>query len=109
RPRSRQDRIAMGLALVAVCIPVFFLGLGSLYVFWFKLHLVPGTGYVSPARGVLPWLHQMVLPWTVLALLFAAVYARMGRATLVVSFAVVVMNLLIDLAYAFLDPRIRYS
>ena len=31
------------------------------------------------------------------------------RPTLVVSFAVVVMNLLIDLAYAFLDPRIRYS
>jgi len=29
--------------------------------------------------------------------------------TLVVAFAVVVMNLLIDLAYAFLDPRIRYS
>ncbi len=192
RPRSRLDRTAMGLALVAVCIPVFFLGLASLYVFWFKLRLVPGTGYVSPARGVLPWLHQMVLPWTVLALLFAAFYARMGRATLmdvlgedyvrtarakglserrviakhafrasalplvtmfgmdlgqlfggavitetvfnlpglgnyavlsirhsdlyaladitlVVSFAVVVMNLLIDMAYAFLDPRIRYS
>ena len=82
RPRSRLDRAAMGIALVAVCIPVFFLGLASLYAFWFKLRLVPGTGYVSPARGVLPWLRQMLLPWTVLALLFAAFYARMGRATL---------------------------
>lgn len=29
--------------------------------------------------------------------------------TLVVAFSVVVMNMLVDIAYAFLDPRVRYS
>lgn len=54
RPRSRRDRVAMGFALVGVSTPVFFLGVGALYVFWYKLHLTPGTGYVAFGAGVLP-------------------------------------------------------
>jgi peptide/nickel transport system permease protein len=191
-PRSAADRFGMGFALLGLSTPVFFLGLGSLYVFWLKLHVTPGTGYVSLGAGVLPWLGHMVLPWVVLALLFAAFYARMARGTLlevldedyvrtarakgmserrvlirhalrasllplvtmfgmdlgqlfggavitetvfnlpglgaytvqsihhgdlyalvditlVVAFSVVVLNLVIDVAYAFLDPRIRYG
>jgi peptide/nickel transport system permease protein len=192
RPRSRLDRIAMGFTLVGVSTPVFFLGAAVLYVFWFKLHLAPGTGYVPIAHGVGPWIRQLVLPSLVLALLFAAFYARMGRATLiealgedyvrtarakglserrvvlrhafrasvvplvtmfgmdlgqlfggavitetifnlpglgnyaiqsvhhadlyalvditlVVAFSITILNLLVDVAYAFLDPRIRYA
>jgi peptide/nickel transport system permease protein len=82
RPRSRFDRAAMAFALVAVSMPVFLLGMVVLYLFWFKLHLVPSAGYVSIGRGVWPWLQHMLLPWVVLALLFSAFYARMGRASL---------------------------
>jgi peptide/nickel transport system permease protein len=46
--------------------------------------------------------------YAVLSIRHSDLYA-LADITLVVSFAVVVMNLLIDLAYAFLDPRIRYS
>src|SRR5207237_1172479 len=82
RPRSRFDRAAMGFALVAVSMPVFLLGMGVLYLFWFKLHVVASAGYVSIGHGLWPWLRHMLVPWIVLALLFAAFYARMGRATL---------------------------
>jgi len=83
RPRSKVDRAAMGFALVGVSTPVFFLGTGVLYVFWFKLHLLPGTGYVPLSHGVGPWFAHLIAPWAVLALLFAAFYARMSRATLI--------------------------
>jgi peptide/nickel transport system permease protein len=182
----------MGFALLGVSTPVFFLGTGVLYAFWFKLHIAPGTGYVPIGGGILPWLRQMILPWSVLAVLFVAFYARMGRGTLiealeedyvrtarakglgegrvvvrhalraslmpmvtmfgmdlghlfggavitetvfnlpglgnyavqsvhhadlyavlditlVVAFSVAVLNLLVDLAYAIVDPRIRYA
>jgi peptide/nickel transport system permease protein len=73
----------MGFALVGVSTPVFFLGTGVLYGFWFKLHLLPGTGYVPLSHGVGPWFAHLIGPWIVLALLFAAFYARMARATLI--------------------------
>jgi peptide/nickel transport system permease protein len=82
RPRSVGDRVSMGFALLGVSTPVFFLGTVALYVLWFKLHLAPGTGYLPIGAGFGGWLRQMILPWFVLALLFAALYARMARATL---------------------------
>jgi peptide/nickel transport system permease protein len=61
--RSLTDRASMGLALFFVSAPVFWLGLIGLWLFWFKLH--------------------MILPWIVLALLYAAFYARMTRGNLI--------------------------
>jgi peptide/nickel transport system permease protein len=192
RPRTLADRASMGFALLAVSTPVFFLGLIALYVFWSKLGLSPGTGYASMGNGLGDWAGHMVLPWVVLALLFAAFYARMMRGslmetlgedyvrtarakglperrvivrhalraslvpvvtmlgmdlgqlfggavvtetvfnlpglgalaiqsarradlytvvdiTMIVAVAVAVLNLLVDLGYAFLDPRVRYQ
>jgi peptide/nickel transport system permease protein len=84
RPRSLFDRLAMGFALVGVSAPVFFLGPLFLYVFWFKLHLAPQSGYYSIGQwGVRVWFQHFVMPWVVLALLYAAFYARMTRANLI--------------------------
>ncbi len=84
RPRSVFDRLAMGFALVGVSAPVFFLGPVFLYVFWFKLHLAPGSGYQSVGQfGVVAWFQHFIMPWVVLALLYAAFYARMTRANLI--------------------------
>jgi len=82
RPRSAFDRIAMGFALFAVSAPVFWLGLMFLYVFWFKLHIAAGTGYVGLSHGFFTWLNHMIMPWVVLALLYAAFFARMIRGDL---------------------------
>jgi peptide/nickel transport system permease protein len=83
RPRSFGDRVAMGFALVGISTPVFFVGVAVLYVFWSRLHVVAGTGYVAIRHGFGPWFAHMIVPWTVLALLFAAFYARMTRASLI--------------------------
>lgn len=76
------DRFAMGFALFGVSAPVFWLGLMGLFVFWQKLHWVPGTGYVPFSENPGQWFHHMILPWVVLSFLFAANYARMVRANL---------------------------
>src|SRR5262249_17086729 len=85
RPRSKIDRFSMGFALFATSMPVFFLGMLVLYVFWFKLGIIPGAGYNSLADGFGPWFSHMIVPWIVLALLFAAYYARMTRASMIES------------------------
>ncbi len=87
RRRSLLDRLSMGLALFFVSAPVFWLGLMGLWLFWFKLHVSPGTGYVSIAQSFGSWLGHMWLPWVVLALLFAAFYARMTRGNLIETMA----------------------
>ena len=80
--RSLVDRVAMGLALFFVSAPVFWLGLIFLWIFWFKLHISPGTGYVPWGQSFTGWLSHMIMPWIVLALLYAAFYARMTRGNL---------------------------
>ena len=62
---------------------MFWLGLIFLYMFWFKLHIAAGPGYVAIGQGFFTWLNHMIMPWVVLALLFAAFYARMVRGDLI--------------------------
>lgn len=81
-----QDRTAMGFALFGVSAPVFWLGLMALYLFWEKLHWLPGTGYVPFSESASQWFLHLLLPWVVLALLFAAFYARMVRGSLLETF-----------------------
>ncbi len=72
----------MGFVLFGISAPVFWLGLMALFIFWKKLHLTGGTGYVPITESVSGFFSHMILPWSVLALLFAATYARMTRNTL---------------------------
>jgi peptide/nickel transport system permease protein len=83
------DRAAMGFALFGISAPVFWLGLMGLWLFadtgggpsW--LHFLPGTGYVSFSHSPSGWFSHLILPWFVLALLYAAFYARMTRGNLI--------------------------
>jgi peptide/nickel transport system permease protein len=190
--RTVIDRLAIGFVLFGISAPVFWLGLIALFVFWYKLGISPGTGYVPFTQSPEQWASHLALPWVVLALLYAAIYARMVRGNLldamgedfirtarakglserrvifkhglraslapivtmfgldiallvggaiitesvfnlnglgfmavdsvfredlpatlgvvlVTTFAVVIMNLIVDIVYAFLDPRVRYG
>src|SRR6266511_2718839 len=141
RPRSVFDRMAMGFALFGVSAPVFFLGPLFLYIFWFKFGIAPGSGYYAIGQyGLGTWFSHFIMPWIVLALLYAAFYARMTRAniietvfnlpgigayaiksvgsgdlyaildiTIIAGFFITFMNLVVDVLYAFLDPRVRYT
>ena len=83
RRRTLVDRLAMGFALFFVAAPVFWLGLMGLWLFWFKLRWSPGTGYVPIGEDFGSWLSHMILPWMILALLYAAQYARMTRSAII--------------------------
>src|SRR3954454_13452381 len=82
RPHTVADRSAMGIAVLAISMPVFFLGPLALYIFWFKLGWLPGTGYKPISEGIGPWFTHWILPWIVLAVLYAAFYARLSRSNL---------------------------
>ncbi|MBI4260316.1 MAG: ABC transporter permease [Actinobacteria bacterium] len=83
KPRSLADRAGMVFALFGVSAPVFWLGFMLLYVFWFRLGWLPGSG-LPPGDGVLlSVLHgRFLLPWVALALSYAALYTRMVRSNL---------------------------
>jgi peptide/nickel transport system permease protein len=82
RRRSIVDRAAMGFALFGISAPVFWLGLMALFIFWRQLHWTGGTGYVPISQDPGKFFSHMILPWSCLALLFAAFYARVTRNTL---------------------------
>jgi peptide/nickel transport system permease protein len=81
--RSLLDRASMLTALFFVSAPVFWLGLMALWLFWYKLKISPGTGYVPIGQSFGSWFSHMIMPWVVLALLYAAFYARMTRGNLI--------------------------
>jgi peptide/nickel transport system permease protein len=79
RRRSIVDRMAMGFTLVGISAPVFWLGLMALWIFWKTLDWTGGTGYIPLTEDPGDFFSHMILPWSVLALLYAATYARMTR------------------------------
>ena len=80
RRNSAVDRVSLGVSMFLLSAPPFWLALVFLWLFWFKLGIAPGSGYYSIGQyGFGTWLSHMILPWLVLALLYAAWYARMTR------------------------------
>ncbi|MER7442432.1 ABC transporter permease [Micromonospora avicenniae] len=73
------DRTAMALSTVGVSAPSYLVGLLGILLFGFTLDMVPVTGYVPLTENPVQWLWHLVLPWVVLAVLSAAVYARLTR------------------------------
>ena len=88
-PRSFVDKGLMLFVLIGVSAHPLWLGLVFSYVFGVKLHWFPVAGYcdfVKPGAahecgGPKFWAYHMILPWLTFALLFAALYARMIRAS----------------------------
>ena len=85
--RSPLDRTSMGLALLAISAPVYWLGLVALYLFSNDIgviHIFDGAGtYTSLSSNPGKWFGSLLLPWMVLAASFAAFYARLLRANLI--------------------------
>ncbi|MDT0453604.1 ABC transporter permease [Streptomyces hesseae] len=78
---SLWDRAAMTVALAGVSLPIYFTGLVSLAVFSYGLGWVDGD-YVDLADDPAGWVSGLILPWITLAFLYAAMYARLTRATM---------------------------
>jgi peptide/nickel transport system permease protein len=87
RPRSPSDRVVTVTALFFYSMPAFLLGVIIFYLFFYRLHLAgigwfPGNGYVAFTSSPVGWARHLILPWFTLALVTAAVYARLTRGSM---------------------------
>ena len=72
-----QDKLVMGVSLVGYSLPSFFIGLLLLFTVVLKWQLLPYPNYVSPFEDPYAFFTSMILPWIVLAILYAAFYMRL--------------------------------
>jgi peptide/nickel transport system permease protein len=87
RPRSFVDRAGMVFVLCGISAPAVWFGLVLAYVFGYKLHWFPIADYCNflPAKGVslcsgpVHWAYHLILPWVTFMFVFAALYARIVR------------------------------
>ena len=81
------DRTATVIVLIGISIHPLWLGLILAYLFGYQLNALPFTGYcdmfspVGSCGGPAQWFTHMLMPWITFALVFAAIYVRMIRAT----------------------------
>jgi peptide/nickel transport system permease protein len=86
RSGSLLDRVTMGVALIAISAPVYFLGLIALYLFADdigRFPILPGNSAYQEADGIFGKAGALLMPWAVLAAAFAAIYARFLRGNLI--------------------------
>jgi peptide/nickel transport system permease protein len=74
-----QDRLTLGISLVGYSMPSFFIGLILYYFVVIQWKLLDKPEYVSPFEDLGKFLATMILPWIVLAVLYAAFYMRLTR------------------------------
>ncbi|MFD1546468.1 ABC transporter permease [Nonomuraea guangzhouensis] len=87
RARSLLDRVVTFLALAAVSMPTFVVGLLLLYFMFFQLTmagapLLPPDSYVSFTDSPGEWARHLILPWITLAMVQAASYVRLTRGSM---------------------------
>jgi peptide/nickel transport system permease protein len=75
------DYLVMIFAVLGFSVPVFVIGYVLMYGFSIKAHLFPVQGFVSIREGVLPFLRSITLPSLALGLIYAALIARITRAS----------------------------
>ena len=87
RPRSATSRFTTVFVLIGISAHPLWMGLMLSYLFGARLGLTPTGGYCevfSPAGncgGPAQWAYHLILPWFTFALMYAAIYTRMIRAS----------------------------
>jgi peptide/nickel transport system permease protein len=87
RPRSPLSRVSTVFVLIGISAHPLWIGLMLSYLLGHRLELFPPGGYCeifSPKTdcgGPLQWGYHMLLPWFTFALMYAALYMRMIRAS----------------------------
>jgi peptide/nickel transport system permease protein len=79
---SWMDSAVMGIALLGVSVPSFWIAILSVIVFSVQLGWVPSAGYAPLASGVGPWFASLVQPALVLGLFQIGFLARMTRSAM---------------------------
>jgi len=76
------DHLVMIFAVLGFSIPVFVIGYVLIYGFSIKAQIFPVQGFISIRQGLLPFLRTITLPSVALGLIYAALIARITRASL---------------------------
>jgi peptide/nickel transport system permease protein len=86
-PRSATSRLTTVLVLIGISAHPLWMGLMLSYLVGARLGWTPTGGYCevfSPATncgGPAQWAYHLILPWFTFALMYAAIYTRMIRAS----------------------------
>jgi peptide/nickel transport system permease protein len=83
RRGSLLDRGLMFMALAGVSLPSFFTGLIILTYVCITWQIMPVPAYVPFSDNPGSWAKNLILPWITLAILFAALYTRLTRASMI--------------------------
>ncbi len=81
RAGSWLDKTVMGVSVIGFSLPVFVLAFGLILVFSVTLEWLPVQGYRPISEGVWQWLRHLILPSIALGTVYAALIARITRAS----------------------------
>ncbi|MFH9294660.1 ABC transporter permease [Streptomyces sp. NPDC017520] len=81
------DRTLMVGAVATASLPVYFTAVMLLYGLVRLTGLLPYPAYVPLTDDPLAWAANLLLPWIALALLYAAMYARQSRSSMIETMA----------------------
>jgi peptide/nickel transport system permease protein len=70
------------LSFIGVSTPVFLLGGLVLWLFAYKLTILPAGGYVKLTQDPWGWFTHLIMPWFVLSVLFIGFYSRVLRSNI---------------------------
>lgn len=82
RAGSWIDRVVMVFAVLGFSVPVFVLAYILIYIFAIRADLLPVQGYSSITAGFWPFLSHIILPSIALGMIYAALIARITRASM---------------------------
>ena len=81
RAGSWLDKTVMGVSVIGFSLPVFVLAFGLILIFSVTLEWLPVQGYRPISEGVWQWLRHLILPSIALGTVYAALIARITRAS----------------------------
>ncbi|MDQ0751142.1 peptide/nickel transport system permease protein [Streptomyces africanus] len=82
-----SERVLTGVTLAGTATPVFVIGLVLVIVVCGELRLLPFPQYVALTDDPEQWAWNLLLPWLSLALIEAAAFARLTRASMLETLA----------------------
>ncbi|MDH2389267.1 ABC transporter permease [Streptomyces sp. HNM0663] len=81
------DRVLMVGAVAAASLPVYFTSVLLIYGLIRATGLLPYPQYVPLGSDPVQWASNLLLPWLALAILYAAMYARQSRSSMIETMA----------------------
>jgi len=82
KPNTILDWLVTTLAIGAISIPSYWLGIVFIYIFAVSLHWLPAAGWVNFSDSPIGWLKSVILPVITLALGVSGTYMRYARSAM---------------------------